>query len=103
MIVTKIIVSTLLLKVVGKNPYVYRNIAINEIKSRGNLKGSLEVIDISERVIHISNRHESHQLSQFRKNYAQEGNNSSNDKMLADKLVKERYDRTLVTIGWAFA
>ena len=49
MIVTKMIVSTLLLKIVTNKSYVYRNIAINEIKSRENLKGLLEVIDISEK------------------------------------------------------
>ena len=55
MIVAKLIVSTLLLKVVTKKSYLYRNIAINEIKSRGNFKGLLEVIDISEKVAHKSN------------------------------------------------
>jgi hypothetical protein len=56
MIVTKMIVSTLLLNVVTKKSYLYRNIAINEIKSRENFKGLLEVIDISEKVAHKSNR-----------------------------------------------
>ena len=49
-------VSALLLKIVTKKSYLYINIAINEIKSRENLKGMLEVIDISEKVAHKSNR-----------------------------------------------
>ncbi len=49
-------VSTLLLKIVTKKSYLYRNIAINEIKSRGNLKGLLEVIDISVKVTCRQNR-----------------------------------------------
>ena len=49
------IVSTLLLKVVTKKSYLYRNIAINEIKSRENLKELLEVIDISEKVVREPN------------------------------------------------
>jgi hypothetical protein len=56
MIIAKMIVSTLLLNVVTKKSYLYRNIAINEIKSRENFKGLLEVIDISEKVAHKSNR-----------------------------------------------
>ena len=50
------IVSTLLLNVVTKKSYLHINIAINEIKSRENLKGMLEVIDISEKVAHKSNK-----------------------------------------------
>ena len=55
MIIAKMIVSTLLLNVVTKKSYLYRNIAINEIKSRENFKGLLEVIYISEKVVHRSN------------------------------------------------
>jgi hypothetical protein len=49
-------VSALLLKIVTKKSYLHINIAINEIKSRENLKGMLEVIDISEKVAHKSNK-----------------------------------------------